>query len=73
MKKKRDQRIYREKTYDGGFTADEAIRFNPRFKKVEKISGNEVMFTFDNCTVNVKAEGEGDERHNFKFKVEMIE
>lgn len=68
-----DNRLYGEKTYDGGFTADEAIRFNPRTAKVEKISDNEVLWTFDNCTVTVTADGSGNERHNFEYKVEMIE
>lgn len=68
-----DDRIYTEKTFDGGFVADEAIRFNPRTASVKKVSDNEVLWTFDNCTVTVTAEGSGNERYNFKFKVEMIE
>ena len=66
-----DNRLYGEKTFDGGFVADEAIRFNPRTAKVEKVSDNEVLWTFDNCTVKVTAEGSGNERHNFASEVVM--
>lgn len=68
-----DDRIYTEKTFDGGFVADEAIRFNPRTASVKKVSDNEVLWTFDNCTVTVTAEGSGNERHNFQPTVVMSE
>lgn len=68
-----DDRLYSEKVFDGGFVADEAIRFNPRIVSFEIISANEVLWTFDNCTVTVTAEGSGNERHNFKAKVVMLE
>lgn len=68
-----DNRVYTEKTYDGGLVADEAIRFNPRTASVKKISDNEVLWTFDNCTVTVTAEGSGNERHGFAAKVVMKE
>lgn len=66
-----DNRIYTEKTYDGGLVVDEAIRFNPRAASVKKISDNEVLWTFDNCSVTVTAEGSGNERHNFSLEVVM--
>lgn len=68
-----DNRIYTEETYDGGLVADEAARFNPRIVSFEIISANEVLWTFDNCTVTVTAEGSGNERHNFQAKVVMLE
>lgn len=68
-----DDRQYGEKTFDGGFVADECIRFNPRTASVEKISDNEVLWTFDNCAITVTAEGSGNERHNFKAKVVMLD
>ncbi len=67
-----DKRKYKCKTYDGGVAADELGRFNPRLSKVEKVSDNEVKWTFDNCTATVTAEGSGNERHGFKLKVEEI-
>lgn len=66
-----DNRAYKTKTYDGGFTADETIRFNPRTLSVEKISDNEVVWEFDNCTVTVTADGTGNKRENIKCKVVM--
>lgn len=67
-----DKRKYKCKTYDGGIAADELGRFNPRLSKVEKISDNEVLWTFDNCKVTVTAEGSGNERNGFELKVEEI-
>lgn len=68
-----DERLYGSSAYDGGFVSDEAIRFNPRTVSVKKINDNEVLWTFDNCTVSVTAEGSGNERHNFQPKVVMKE
>ena len=64
-----DNRLYGEHTYDYGFVTDETIRINPRLVKVQKLSANRVAWFFDNCAVDVTADGEGDERHNFKAKV----
>lgn len=68
-----DRRGYTTKVFDGGFVADELIRFNPRTVKVEKVSDNAVLWTFDNCTIKVTAEGSGNERHNFVPEVVMLE
>lgn len=67
-----DDRLYGTKVYDGGIAADELARFNPRLTKVEKVSDNEVKWTFDNCIATVTAEGSGNERHGFKLKVEEV-
>ena len=67
-----DNRKYKSKTYYGGIVADEVARFNPRLASFKKVSDNEVLWTFDNCKVTVTAEGSGNERHEFKMKVEEI-
>ena len=64
-----DNRGYKTKIYDLGVVTDETIRINPRLVKVQKMSANRVAWFFDNCAVDVTADGEGDERHNFKAKV----
>lgn len=66
-----DNRLYGSTAFDGGLVDDEAIRFNSRIVKVEKINDNKVTWTFDNCSISVIAEGSGNERHNFSLEVVM--
>lgn len=64
-----DSRGYTEKMFDCGIMQDEIIRINPRMAKITKVSDNEVLWDYDNCTVRVTADGSGDTRENFKAEV----
>lgn len=67
-----DSRLYKVRTFDCGIVEDETIKVNPRVAKVTKISGNEVLWEFDNCEITVTAEGSGNVREKFKVEVKEL-
>lgn len=56
-----------------GFAVSEAKIRGPAPDKIVKVSGNEVYADYGKYRQTWTAEGEGNERHNFKEKIEVIE
>lgn len=61
------------KKFRHGFLESEVKIRGPAPDRIKRVSANEVYADYGKYRQTWTAEGEGDERHNFKEKIEVIE